>query len=62
MIVFVVVGQCMNYYCQNCGLGHLIAVALTENDAERIAEEARMDDRWYEVAIEGPHDANAILA
>lgn len=62
MIVFLVVAQCWDYYCLSCGTGHVVGVALTEDEAERIAGEARMDDRWYKVEIEGPHDANAILA
>lgn len=64
MILFVVVGECFNYYCKNCGLGHLIGIATDEAEAESLAVSARQvgpSNVWADVAIRGPYDANVML-
>jgi hypothetical protein len=50
--VFVVKANCWDYYC-GCGLGHLLGIALTAEDAERLRAEGAAASREFEsVAVE----------
>jgi hypothetical protein len=46
LIAFLVRGECGDYYC-GCGGGHIAAVALTEDEAERLKAEAESATHRY---------------